>query len=89
MGHLLPLRGLGNSRFFHLLWGLTAMDRVTVSCEEDRNCYRIWIHGNEGRVEHLDGFKYKDYKERYRAWMDCLREARKLEIQIEESDEDL
>jgi len=65
------------------------MDRVTVSCEEDHNCYRIWIHGSEGRIEHLSGFIYKGDKERYNAWLDCLREARKLEIEIGENDEDL
>ena len=65
------------------------MARVTISCDEIKGCYRIWFHEDKGKVEHLDGFYYKYDKERYRAWMDCLRAARDLEIQIEESDEDL
>tara|TARA_R100001377_G_scaffold63434_1_gene39071 strand:- start:3863 stop:4054 length:192 start_codon:yes stop_codon:yes gene_type:complete len=63
------------------------MDRVTVTCEEDENCYRIWIYGSDGRAEHLDGFRYKDDQERYKAWLDCLRAARTLELEIEGREE--
>lgn len=65
--------------------GLDTMSRITVICDEKEQCYRIWV----GEKEHLSGFRYKGDKERYKAWLDCLRAARALEIEIEEKNEDL